>query len=130
VAITFHFDEPSGIFIVTWTGEVSLEETKRHWQTMLNNPNLIWDSRILSDLSEATLGFTGGELWKTVDDYLRDPERPRSLKIAVIVSGESQEKIARALMAIMPKTFTMKLFYDRTSAISWLESGQDGLQTH
>ncbi|GLH71468.1 hypothetical protein GETHPA_30020 [Geothrix rubra] len=123
--ITYTIDVEAGTLLVTWRGEVSLQELARHWDTLLKDDAFHDIARAITDLRESTFAFSNTEFWRTIDHHYRDVIEHKPLKVAILVANEEHEKYAGIWTTLVPKTVTVGLFYDPTQASAWLQSDPD-----
>jgi hypothetical protein len=120
--ITYEIDRDSGILIEKWSGEIMPLETTQHWHALTEDPNFQRVSFALSDLREANLAFRGPELWRAVDDHYREILETMTVKVALVVTNDQQELVARQWATIVPKTIRAKVLCDYDKALEWLKS--------
>lgn len=123
--ITYTIDVEAGTLLVTWRGEVSLQELARHWDTLLSDDAFQEIPRAITDLRESTFAFSNTEFWRTIDHHYRDVIEHKLFKVAILVANEDHEKYAGIWKTLVPKSVTVSLFHDPDQASAWLSSDQD-----
>ena len=67
--ITYNIDTETGVVLVRWQGEVSLQDLAHHWDRLLKDDAFPKVSRAITDLRDSTFKFTSFEFWKTMDNH-------------------------------------------------------------
>jgi hypothetical protein len=123
--ITYDIDTEAGKLFVNWHGKITLEEITRHWNTLLNDGKIPMVARVLTDLRDSTILFTGAEFWRTIDNHYRETLGLKTVIVAILVANEEQEKLARIWKSLAPKTVTVNIFSARNQAYAWLSGDPD-----
>lgn len=118
--IDYTIDRDNGIVLVTWSGDVTIDELRRHLNAMLADPEALALRRSLSDVRRATLLFTGAELASLVATVLTPTLGNAGWKLALIVAQTAQYGMSRQFHVFAGPSSKSSIFFDRETALAWL----------
>jgi hypothetical protein len=118
--ITYAVDKERNFVLVTWQGDVTAQDYRRHLRTMLEDPDALRAGRSLTDLRQANILLSGAEL-QAVGAAEADPRLVgRRWKTAVVVSSPLNFGVARQYEAHSRSEESDSVFRDYDAALVWL----------
>ena len=109
-----------GVTYEKWLGPIRIDDLVQHWHHKLANDEAVACNRILVDLREAELPFTGDEFRVAVRGELDPLLHGRALRIAHLARTPLQYGMARMFAIYLEEIGTSRVFTDEVEARRWL----------
>ena len=118
--ITYTINTACNIITETWTGTVDAHTLGAYWKSYLKDPVVLGCRRTVVDMREATVAFTGNELFDLVRTIALPALGDRKWASALLVGGPVQFGTSRQYQAFADMYSTDSIFHDRDAAEAWL----------
>ena len=92
--ITYEVLHSEGFILVTWSGDISLEDVRNYWSKIAQDEGALAIGKTISDLRNATLLFSSEEFRAAVQRFLLPLLQNRSWISAIVVSHPMQLHVA------------------------------------
>jgi len=118
--ISYTINEEKRIVYTKCTGELTLEDLKKHASSVIMDPNFHPDMNSISDTRETELENSFLTLF-AFRDHLRNIEHVRGgFKWAIIINAKSPDAIELFKALASDGVFSIKLFENRNEAEKWI----------
>lgn len=118
--ISYAVLEPQGFIAETWTGEIEIDEVRRHWAVVLGDPACLALGRTLADLRDATLLFSEQELYEAVQEMVVPVLLTQPWTTAIVLSRSKPLRMASRYATQVAGVSHDAIFSDIEAARLWL----------
>jgi hypothetical protein len=113
-------DHDRHIVVTTWTGTVTGDELRSHWDKLLSDSDAIAFGRSIVDIRSADLAVSGGEVGALLQELGKRFPGDRRWKTAFLVSEPVKFGSAPQVGALAATVCVIATFYDFNEAVRWL----------
>jgi hypothetical protein len=124
VSITYELSELDCLIVETYSGEVSIEDLRRHWTEMLIDKGALAFRRSLADLRAATLLFSSQELALAIKEVVLPTLQGRSWLAAIVVRNSAQLQLVSRFQGYAARFIYDAVFSDYDEAKRWILAQQ------
>ncbi len=118
--ISYEVDEELDVVLVTWRGDVTVDDYRAHLRAMLQDPDALRSARCLTDVSQANILMSGAQLNAVGNAEAIPRLAGRTWKTAVVVSSAVNYGVARQYQILSESEGSDSVFRNREAALAWL----------
>lgn len=122
--ISYTLDLDQQLLLETWTGLVTANEVRHHWQAAIADRKARTLRRTLADLRGCQIGFSAEELHAAVTELLLPAMQHRDWVTAMLVTSKEQFRVSAAYQSVAILYSLDSIFIDPKAARAWLAKQQ------
>src|SRR5437763_13758325 len=93
MTITYEIRRLENLILEKWSGEISIDQLRRHWSIILHDDCVMKIRTTLVDLRSATIGFSDAELDLAVKELVLPALGGREWITAIVVNTSRQPQV-------------------------------------